>query len=184
MEPEVENYIQQLQRQADEALVQAGLVASAFSLCESPIERQLLLAYLQIYPCTVVSDVDLRGQRTHLFVDRDIDSRSDWVSFCPQMSIFIRKRRVQFRPDFVFMHMVEDVENARVNCLKNVIVEVDGHDFHERTKEQAQRDKSRDRLLQRQGFSVLRYTGSEIFRDAESVVREIREFIVPAEAAA
>lgn len=47
----------------------------------------------------------------------------------------------------------------------SIVVEVDGHDFHERTKEQAQRDKTRDRLFQQLGFKVLRYTGSEVWRD-------------------
>lgn len=44
-------------------------------------------------------------------------------------------------------------------------VECDGHEFHERTKEQAQRDKERDRYLQSLGLMVLRFTGSEIWRD-------------------
>jgi very-short-patch-repair endonuclease len=46
-----------------------------------------------------------------------------------------------------------------------IVVECDGHDFHERTKEQAARDKSRDRDLQIGGWKVLRFTGSEIWRD-------------------
>jgi very-short-patch-repair endonuclease len=48
---------------------------------------------------------------------------------------------------------------------KKIIVECDGHDFHERTKEQAARDRSRDRSLQSAGYHVLRFTGSEIYRD-------------------
>lgn len=52
--------------------------------------------------------------------------------------------------------------------LRNVevLVECDGHDFHSRTKEQAERDRSRDRMLQRLGYDVLRYTGSEIWKDS------------------
>jgi very-short-patch-repair endonuclease len=45
------------------------------------------------------------------------------------------------------------------------VIECDGHDFHERTKEQAKRDKERDRYFQSLGLLVLRYTGSEIYRD-------------------
>jgi very-short-patch-repair endonuclease len=44
------------------------------------------------------------------------------------------------------------------------VIECDGHDFHERTKEQAQHDNKRDREMQSRGLIVLRYTGSEIFR--------------------
>lgn len=46
-----------------------------------------------------------------------------------------------------------------------IVVECDGHDFHERTKEQARRDKARDRYLQVAGYKVLRFTGSEIWAD-------------------
>lgn len=46
-----------------------------------------------------------------------------------------------------------------------VAVECDGHDFHERTKEQAEHDKARDRDMQAAGWVVARFTGSEINRD-------------------
>lgn len=45
------------------------------------------------------------------------------------------------------------------------VIECDGHDFHERTKDQAKRDKGRDRYLEGLGFKVLRFTGSEIWAD-------------------
>lgn len=47
-----------------------------------------------------------------------------------------------------------------------LVVECDGHEFHERTKEQAAKDRSRDRRLQEAGYRIHRYTGSEIYRDA------------------
>jgi len=58
-----------------------------------------------------------------------------------------------------------------------IAVECDGHEFHEKTKEQAQRDKARDRAIQRAGWVVLRYTGSEIFRSPWSVMDDIRRTI-------
>lgn len=45
------------------------------------------------------------------------------------------------------------------------VIECDGHDFHERTKKQAEHDKARDRYFQSLGLIVLRYTGAEIHRD-------------------
>lgn len=42
-------------------------------------------------------------------------------------------------------------------------VECDGHDFHEKTKEQAQKDKSRDREVLALGVQTIRFTGSEIW---------------------
>lgn len=48
-----------------------------------------------------------------------------------------------------------------------IIVEVDGHDYHERTPIQAQRDRSRDRYLTKRGATVLRFTGREVWQDAQ-----------------
>lgn len=57
-----------------------------------------------------------------------------------------------------------------------IAVECDGHDFHERTKEQAERDKARDRELQMLGWEVARFTGSEIVRDTIGVVEDLLRF--------
>jgi hypothetical protein len=48
---------------------------------------------------------------------------------------------------------------------KEMVVEVDGHEFHDRTEAQASRDRERDRTLQRRGLPVARFTGSDIWHD-------------------
>lgn len=48
--------------------------------------------------------------------------------------------------------------------VRYAVIECDGHEFHERTKKQAEHDKKRDRRLQELGYPVLRVTGSEIWR--------------------
>lgn len=60
---------------------------------------------------------------------------------------------------------------------KMVFVECDGHDFHERTKEQAERDRSKDRAIQAAGIPILRFTGREIWRNPVTVCCEIFEFV-------
>lgn len=59
---------------------------------------------------------------------------------------------------------------------RHVIVECDGHDYHERSKQQAERDKSRDRAITSQGLPVFRFTGRELHRDAGACVDEVVEF--------
>lgn len=53
----------------------------------------------------------------------------------------------------------------------------DGHTYHERTEEQAQRDKRIDRKLQELGFQVLRYTGKDINENTDIIVKEIKKWI-------
>lgn len=44
-----------------------------------------------------------------------------------------------------------------------LVIECDGHDWHDRTKAQVARDKSRDRAATVRGWRALRFSGSEIF---------------------
>lgn len=56
-------------------------------------------------------------------------------------------------------------------------VETDGHQFHEKTKEQARHDKKRDRFYVAQGLPVLRFTGSEVFESPENCVAEVLQVL-------
>lgn len=56
-------------------------------------------------------------------------------------------------------------------------IDLDGHDFYERSKEQARSDKSRDRALIGQGWIVIRFTGSEVFADPIGCVRQFEAIV-------
>ncbi|MRT94596.1 endonuclease domain-containing protein [Ancylomarina sp. 16SWW S1-10-2] len=56
-------------------------------------------------------------------------------------------------------------------------VYTDGHTYHERTEEQAQRDKRIDRKLQELGFQVLRYTGKDVNENTGFIMAEIKKWI-------
>ncbi|MBU2939836.1 endonuclease domain-containing protein [Lacinutrix sp. C3R15] len=56
-------------------------------------------------------------------------------------------------------------------------VYTDGHTYHERTEEQAQRDKRIDRKLQELGFQVLRYTGKDVNENTDIIVAEIDKWL-------
>lgn len=67
-------------------------------------------------------------------------------------------------------HRVDFVFNGRL------VVEIDGHDFHDRTQEQASGDRGRDRDLLRSGFVVMRFTGADVYRNAISCADEVSDF--------
>lgn len=75
----------------------------------------------------------------------------------------------KYRVDFLIHFLVGDE-------WKSVVVECDGHDYHERTKEQAAYDRSRDRAMTLMGYTVLRFTGSEIWNDPFGCAAQIIEF--------
>jgi len=61
--------------------------------------------------------------------------------------------------------------------LSKLVVECDGHDFHEKTKEQAQKDKEKDRILQSCGYPVFRFTGSEIWKSPFKCANIVMDFL-------
>lgn len=55
-------------------------------------------------------------------------------------------------------------------------VEIDGHEHH-KTKEQREKDYSRERYLQKEGYYIIRFMGTEVFLDAEKCVWEMVEIM-------
>jgi very-short-patch-repair endonuclease len=53
--------------------------------------------------------------------------------------------------------------------LSPVVVELDGHEFHDKNKQQRSYEKARDRFLLRAGYRVVHYTGSDVVSDPYSV---------------
>ena len=86
----------------------------------------------------------------------------------------IKKDESYIRVDFLLEIFDERDE---MNNVK-IIIECDGHNFHEKTKEQAKKDKSRDRFLLNNGYYVLRFTGSEIYQNPRKCVQEIEDLII------
>ena len=54
-----------------------------------------------------------------------------------------------------------------------VAIECDGHDWHDRTKQQAAYDRSRDRELLISGVPTIRFTGSEIHHSIDRCVSDV-----------
>lgn len=129
---------------------------------ESPIEKLWFVAYLQY------ADGDLAYYRSDYKFPVGIveEPEEGNINLGSQVVIFD-----DWPIDFVLCAKIDGkVFWAAIEC--------DGHDFHERTKDQARRDRSRDRELQARGFRVFRFTGSEIFKDPMKCAREVYEALV------
>ena len=57
-----------------------------------------------------------------------------------------------------------------------IAIEIDGHEYH-KTKEQRRHDAQRDCFLIKEGWKVIRFTGSEVFKDAPGCIQQVKEII-------
>ncbi|MCF7483336.1 DUF559 domain-containing protein [Vibrio sp. J1-1] len=71
-----------------------------------------------------------------------------------------KEKHARYRVDFI-------LRDARL------IIELDGHAYHS-SPEQLEKDAIRQRYLTRSGYTVIRFTGREINRDAKGCVDEVR----------
>lgn len=81
-----------------------------------------------------------------------------------------QKKIGQYRADFAFAFCSEEIK------LEKIVVECDGHDFHEKTKQQARHDKAKDRYLLSKGWVPIHFTGSEIYNDPAKCVDEVLDY--------
>jgi len=79
----------------------------------------------------------------------------------------------KFRADF----LISQVGIGPDEHLRPVVVELDGHDFHDKDKHQRSYEKARDRNFVKQGFQVLHFTGSDVVKDPFEVAYEALDLV-------
>jgi very-short-patch-repair endonuclease len=125
--------------------------------CESPIERNLFLALQEHTGFSTTPPDTERHPYEGLWWE-------GWL-----MVLLVQPTVGKYRPDFIVAPVGPDRDSW------TLVVEADGHAFHEKSKTQAARDKKRDRFFQQLGWHVLHFTGSEISRDSRACAIEIAE---------
>lgn len=145
-------------------------LVAIFKLCDSPIEKHFLSALI-----VVVKDMQM-----------DVTVEADMIHLDPPPGFLIypQKQIGDYRVDFLIVFhsdsVLDDAQSKasqRVRESAKLVVECDGHEFHEKTKEQASRDKERDRTLQACGFPVFRYSGSDIYCHPIDCAHECLSFL-------
>jgi len=163
----------------------------AYSTCESPIEKAMFSALVILGKQDYYQTIHYISKTKSGSYMGGNDIPSPWT-----LIIEPQAQMGEHRVDFLLTSTIEDYSvNSKTNVIdfssgKNIvkekyidiehklIVECDGHDFHERTKEQAKKDKMRDRFLQSFGIPVYHYTGSEIWSNVFSCAKEILDTFV------
>lgn len=137
--------------------------AGFFNACESMAERKFALGMLLGATCESLEWLTTSTGQHCVLVTRS-DRR---IAVLPQLEVCGR-----FRVDFALVHQ-------RTPWLQDrLAVEIDGHDFHDRTKEQAAADRSRDRALLAAGYHPVRFTGSEVHADPAGCASEAIDVLI------
>ena len=146
-------------------------IADAYRMLESPIEVSMFFA---------LALVGLQDERSVQYVHNGV-ARGNFPGAGPLLHIEPQASVGEYRVDFLitlaeqvpdFEHMIGESPGFKVVESK-IVVECDGFDFHERTKEQASKDHARDRTLQSMGYQVFRYTGADIWKDVFACAEEV-----------
>lgn len=128
--------------------------------CESEIEK--ILAYWLL---TIMADFDDRSCDFPMFLDGFSPGPASSGDFCVIVPQF---RFKTYRLDFAIFYRCSSWDRPAM-----IAIECDGHDYHDGTKEAAERDKKRNRALTTAGWHVLRFTGREIHRNPRACAEEV-----------
>lgn len=136
--------------------------------CESPVEAMLFIRMFEMFHLEFQppgGDFQNWFARIH---------RSLCEGFC-EIRIHPQTTIGPFRTDFLFRALYLDSKG--VFTPHDFLVEIDGHDWHEKTKSAVSRGKARDRYFMKSGIPVLHFTGSDIYRNAGDGCEEIYSYI-------
>lgn len=127
--------------------------ARGIDRCESPLERQLGLAFSEF------ETFEWRQDGDHPWcVGR-------WEQF--SLVLLAQPTCGPFRADFAIVP-----RGTTPREPLPLIAEVDGFEFHDASRAKARFDRRRDRYLIERGSTVLRFAGSEIWKDAAGCAAE------------
>ena len=137
-----------------------AFVTESLKKMQSPIEKQLFVS-LFAKSLEIPDVISFSAGFDELqFLS---DPYSDSVGF--HITVHSQVESGKYIVDFL-------LECNRADKTTEVVIECDGHDFHEKTKDQAAHDKKRDRFLIEQGHKVLHFTGSEIYNNSDKCANQ------------
>ncbi|MBV1910666.1 MAG: endonuclease domain-containing protein [Kangiellaceae bacterium] len=181
--PEIAEWIaKDLAQKIEKISAEHKSLASFLKSCESPMEQKFLTALFDTFPgfpcnwkgehilCSDFCEPHALGFNLRIYPQRDI-----------KIDVYdVEKQRDyrKYRADFLLKLTRWNHESGQTDIIEELVVEVDGHAYHEKTKAQAKRDRSRDRTMTASGLTIFRFTGSELFNQMDDSVMEIYTYLV------
>lgn len=144
----------------------------------SPIETMILNAVVDVLPRVGFNLMVWRAGLDPLHAEQYDDEECRHMAKASGDAealamVFPQAKLGQYNIDFVLLGCIKTGL-----CVSALGIECDGHDWHDRTKQQASYDRARDReLLKMYGVTTVRFTGSDIHRDTNQCAIEIAEIL-------
>lgn len=130
------------------------MLAECLIDCESPIEQLLSLT---------LTNLRISFSKWNPFIEIS--------NFVPNQEIECKNGK-KYRLDFYFVVAYKNQET------KYFDIECDGYEFHQKTKEQVEYDNQRQRDLQNNGIEIIRFSGSEIWKNPYKCANEVQNIIL------
>lgn len=124
-----------------------------YDTCKSPIEKILFLAFNLVL----------------IVRTNELNENSVGITVTPQFQIETESKR--YYADLYF-----EIESYIDNV--GVVVECDGHEFHQKTKKQVEHDNEREYEIKKCGYDVLRFSGSQIYNDPFKCANDIFDYLL------
>lgn len=145
------------------AVQNCGVVGEGYS----PIEQIFFIAYSVLGA--------KRNRKIKWTRKADGKMRSEYMYF--ELLNFSAQKEEAIDGKKYFIDFVIDFRPVADNSDIRYAIELDGYDYHS-SKEQMNRDYERERALQKAGYKVIRFTGSQIYKTPFSCAREVIEIIL------
>lgn len=86
--------------------------------------------------------------------------------------------KVNDKKYIVDFYFEKDEYVNKFNTDKKIIIECDGYEFHQKTKEQVQKDNEREYNLKMAGYEILRFSGTQIYNNPFKCAEDTYNFII------
>lgn len=124
-----------------------------YDTCISPIEKILFVAFRFV----------------EIVRRNELSEKSVAISVTPQQEINTGKKR--YYADF-YINIDSYIEDV------GVVVECDGHEFHQKTKKQVEYDNEREYEIKKCGYDILRFSGSQIYNNPFKCANDIFDYLL------
>lgn len=104
-----------------------------------------------------------------------------YLIFNQKEDIFLfsqKEIQVNDRKYIVDFYFEEDEYVNKFNTNKKIIIECDGYEFHQKTKEQVQKDNEREYNLKMAGYEILRFSGTQIYNNPFKCAEDTYNYII------